>query len=481
VYLDRSTEEKVPPTPSDSTSPVEPQPLEPAPLPFNEASVVPIEEVPSKPPPEIEQPTLSDEPPAEAPASPEEAPAEPPPTPKDTESNKKSEERNDDYKKNPSKSKSETKPKDKTNGKQKSKIPQRKTLFWLVTPIAILLFIGIFLSFSVPGVASLFGTVFYGITILIFFLFILLGIFVVFGFREQAGQLLQIFFEGGVKYIDVAQFFSDFWDEIIRMLQEFVLWVSPFLAVVLAFIFYYVVMYVFRYVATLGDVTVFTIVMTVVLASFTAGLSLSNFGQGEEDSYSFRSQFSFRFGRVFVDSIEIAVAIIFLTIDLRNPFFLPESLHGTVQAEGFGIDLMMRGVEPDGFAVTLRIAGIAVLIEIIRKTYRLAASMVLRYKELKKQVEEQGEAIETADEMFELLRKSSRIAFKDNLDDMTKFLGFTTVLVGVFFFFPRLKLVSLLFFNLTNLVWDIIVPSRAIKPVKSEDLFSRLIAKTFKL
>ena len=71
--------------------------------------------------------------------------------------------------------------------------------------------------------------------------------------------------------------------------------------------------------------------------------------------------------------------------------------------------------------------------------------------------------------------------FKDNLDDLTKFVGYTTAIILVFLFFPRLKLVSLLVFNLTNLAWDIAFPKRAVKPIRSEDLLSRLIAKTFKM
>jgi hypothetical protein len=445
----------------DAYSPTDPRPL----------PVTPTEIPPGPPPPPEEAP----EPPKEGNGSTDSA-AHPE---GDKEEAEEMTEEKDEEEKDPGK----PAPPKKTSKKKKEKntLPQRKTAFWLFTPIILMVIFIVYLSFAVPGVMSFIGSAFYALTFGTFFLFIMLGVFVVFGFREQAKTLLQIVFEGGVKYIDIAQFFSDLWDEVIRLVQDFVLFISPAIAIMLSMIFYYVVMYVFRYMATLGDVTVFTVIMTIVLASITAGLSLGDFGQGEEDSYSFRSQFAFRFGRVFVDSIEIVVAIIFLTIDLPKPFFLPESLHGEVRAEALGIDLMERGIAPDGFATTLRIAGLGVLIEIIRKIYRIGASMVIRYKQLKKQVEEQDGSIETADDMFELLRRASRIAFKDNLDDLTKFLGFTTVLVAVFFFFPRLKLLSLLVFNASNLVWDIIFPKRTVKPPRSEDLFSRLIAKAFKL
>jgi len=357
---------------------------------------------------------------------------------------------------------------------------QFKTALWLFVPIIVGI-LGLFLlSTLYPQVVSvLLGAIvtLLGVIVVTFFV---LGIFVIIGLREQARTLLSLIFEGGVKYIDFAQTISEIWEAALKIIKEFVLLVSPVLAGFLAILFYYLVMYVFRAVGSNSDLTLFTIILTIVLASITALLGQTRIGE-PDDSGSFRSQFSLRFGRILIDGIEIATLLIFLTIDARHPFFLPKALHGEIRAEAFGMNFMQRGIVSDGIAATIRIAGAAVIVEIIRKIYRLVASVSQRYKLLKKEAKENGTPATSQQDIFELIRQAARSGFKDNLDDFTKFLGFTTILIFAFFFFPRLKLLSLLVFNISNLGWDLIFPQRVVKVSRSDDLLSRTLVHVFKL
>jgi hypothetical protein len=354
------------------------------------------------------------------------------------------------------------------------------TTLWLFLPLLFAVLGGFILSAIYPDVISLISRAVVAIIIVIFVVFIVLGVLVVIGLREQARSLLSLLFEGGVRYINFAQTLSEIWETIIKIAQEFILLISPFLAVFLAAIFYYIVMFSFRAVGANTDITIFTIIMTIVLGTVTMGLGQIKISD-TEDPKSFKTQFSLRFSRVFIDSIEIVVLLVFLTIDAERLFFLPPSLQTPLKAELFGIDFMARGISGAGFNATLRIAGAAVFVEVIRKVYRLVMSIYIRYKEMRIAVETDGREFSSQGEAFDTLRKAARIAFKDNLDDFMKFLGFTTILVVAFFFFPRLKLLSLLFFNITNLAWDLIIPSRATRKARSEDLLSRTIAKVFKL
>ena len=357
---------------------------------------------------------------------------------------------------------------------------KHKTALWLFIPILLALLTGFILSTIYPEIISLMTRALVTIVIVIFIVFITLGILVVVGLRDQARSLLSLIFEGGVRYIDFAQTLSEIWETVIRIVQEFILLISPFLAVFLAAIFYYIVMFSFRAVGAHNDVTIFTIVMTIFLASITAGLGQIKIADSDSPA-SFKSQLSIRFSRVFIDSVEIAVLIIFLTIDANRLFFLPESLQKPIEAQAFGIDFMKRGITGDGFSTTFRIAGAAVFVEVIRKIYRVIFSTYSTFKKLRKEIEAEGRQFSSQKEAFQTLKRAAQLAFKDNIDDFMKFLGFTTILVVAFFLFPRLKLLSLLVFNLTNLAWDIIIPARATKKGRSEDLLSRTIAKVLRL
>lgn len=357
---------------------------------------------------------------------------------------------------------------------------KHRTTLWLFVPILLATLAGFILSALYPEMVALISRALTTIIIVVFIIFIVIGVLIVIGLKDQARGLLSLIFEGGFRYINFAQSLSEIWETVVRIVQEFILLISPFFAIFLAIIFYYIAMFSFRAVGAHNDVTLFAIIMTILLSSITAGLGQIKIAEAEEAT-SFKSQLSIKFSRVFIDSIEIAVLVIFLTIDAKKLFFLPVSLQTPLQANMFGIDFMKRGITGAGFSTTFRIAGAAVFVEVVRKTYRIAVSVFTTYRSLHKANEENGRPTSSQKEAFDILRKALSIAFKKNVDDLMKFLGFTTILIIGFFLFPRLKLLSLLFFNLTSLAWDLIIPSRATRKARSEDLLSRSIAKVLKL
>ncbi len=357
--------------------------------------------------------------------------------------------------------------------------PRHKTTLWLFLPILLVILMGFILSAMYPTIIALITRALLALVFVVIAIFIILGVLVVIGLRDQAKGLLSLLFEGGLQYINLAQSLSEIWSTIVRIVQEFILLIAPFLAIFLAILFYYIVMFLFRAVGAETDITLFTIILTIVLASITAILGQISFdGTGKS---TFQSQLSRRFSRVFVDSIEVVVLVIFLTIDIENFIILPQSFHVPLEASAFGIDFMQRGFTGEGLGLTVQIAGAAIFVEIVRKAYRMIYSTYKSFKEQRMEMEAQGKHFKNQREAFDLLRSAAHSAYRTNLDDLLKFLGFTTILVFAFFFFPRLKLLSLLFFNLTMLGWDIAVPSRITKKARNEDLLSRLIAKVLKL
>lgn len=357
---------------------------------------------------------------------------------------------------------------------------QTQTVFWLTVPLCVAA-LGLFvLSIIYPDIVGMVIRAGTTIVFLIFALFIVLGIFIIFGLRKEAQTLLSLLFEGGVKYIDIAEHVSTLWERCVVLIKEMILAISPLLAVFLAILFYYLIMFSFRAIGVRSDITLFTIILTVILASITALLGQVSVN-GTSNDTSFNAEFRKRFGRYFIDGVEIAVLVIFLTIDVEKLFFLPASLHGSIEAHAFGVDFMQRGFQSDAFPYTVKIAGVAVCIEIIRKIYRIITSGRFHYQRLKTEVEIRGIPIRTIQQTFEIIRHAARRAFKDSIDDMTKFLGFTTILVVAFFFFPVLKMLSLMCFNLANLSWDIIFSNRLTNNSSSEDLFSRILVKVLRL
>lgn len=366
-----------------------------------------------------------------------------------------------------------------TNDKPKKPRSSKPIAIWLALPlivtVLILGIIGLIYPSTFTAILNFLGV----LVLIIFVAFILLGIFVLLGLRKQVKDIFSLIFEGSVRYIDFAHALSTLWDAFIKLLKEVIIAVSPVFAIAIAIAIYYGIMYLFHTVALQYDIALLTIGITILMACTNAILGI--YRTKTIDEKSFAGRFSKAFTRTFIDAVEVVTMVLFLTIDLKNPFFLPAKLRSEMHAELFGFDLMKRGITADGLRTTLLIAGGAILIEIIRKIYRIVMTGIFQYRALRNAIHEGKSELDPRTNSFIILREATRVAFKDNLDDLTKFVGFTTILTIAFFFFPRLKLVSLLFFNLTSLTWDLLYPKRIMVKAKYDDLVSRVIAKVFRL
>ncbi len=78
------------------------------------------------------------------------------------------------------------------------------------------------------------------------------------------------------------------------------------------------------------------------------------------------------------------------------------------------------------------------------------------------------------------IKTAIRNSFGDTKDDIVKFITFTTALISVFLFFPRLKLFAMVVASITALLLDFVVPGRLIMK-QGNDLISRILNKAFRL
>lgn len=303
-----------------------------------------------------------------------------------------------------------------------------------------------------------------------FLFFTLLGVLVLVGLRAEVGRLLRGLFEGTLRIIDVVDIFRRVVERLTSLLKSLLNFLSPTIALGLATVAYYYLMLLYKTVGRNHDVTVLTVVLTVLLVSV---LSLfGGFSGGQSESMGFWKAWFKNMHIYLFNSLEIMVFIFFLTVDWETPFFLSSDLWGPVSARVGNFDLMERGVNiRSGAFFTLWLAGLAVVLEVLRRFLRILAGAVSRYRKV---------FYVSGGRLFRF-KRALVTSFNDNLDSIVKFLGFTTVVTLAFFLFPRLKLLSLVLFSLTSLVWDILLPRRMAASVSGEDFFSSLVVKTFGL
>jgi len=174
------------------------------------------------------------------------------------------------------------------------------------------------------------------------------------------------------------------------------------------------------------------------------------------DTGTWFSAFNKKFQSVFADAMEVAVFVLFLTMDSTALFFLPSSLNIPLRAELFGFDLMVRGWDfSHGVQFTLTIVMITVVNQYIGST---------------------NEKLSTGDQIKHAIRQS----FEANKDDVVKFITYFTILIFVFLAFPKLKLLSMATASAVGLLLDFMYRDR-MSVKRGEDLISRIITKVFKV
>lgn len=304
-----------------------------------------------------------------------------------------------------------------------------------------------------------------------FLLFIFLGFLILIGLRREVVLLLRGLFEGTLQVFEAIEILKQAWKKLVNFFQRFLNFIAPTIAIGISVALYYYLMKLYKIIGKTGDVTRLTIILTVGTISVISLLSAA--GGGKKREKTFLSSWLENLRRYFVNSFEVMTLTFFLTIDWETPYFLPQELWGPIRAKLGPYDLMVRGISINSrISFTLWLAGLSVLIETIRRLLRIIAAAIQHYRSV---------SMLGRESRVRRFRTALRASFEQNLDSVIKFIGFTTVVVLAFFLFPRLKLISLVFYSITSLFWDVLIPKRLASTEPSRDLLSTVVVNVFNL
>jgi hypothetical protein len=337
-----------------------------------------------------------------------------------------------------------------------------KVLRWFVTVIGILVVISILSPTALNIILNVLRVVCIGVV----GIFFVLGILVIIGLRKEAGRVLDVLLEGSLTLIDFIEFLKVVYLRFVEMLKEFLIYITPILSYITAAVIYVLLLVVYKTVGRSYDVTLFTIIITVLLVSTVALLNKNKVDEDVVTSYSKRVAIIFK--KYFIDAFEVVLLVFFLTIDSTNLFFLPDNLNVKIISKFGDYDLMIRGFTKDHLSWTVNLVTVAIVSEIIRYAMRITALAKKYYASI------------LEPRRIIRIKIAVRMAFGHAREDIVRFITFTTVLFSVFLIFPRLKLLSLTITSLTNLMFDLIMPSRLVLS-RSKDLLNRVIDKVFRL
>ena len=355
-----------------------------------------------------------------------------------------------------------------------NKDQSNSAFFRFLSSIVGILAFFIILNILAPTFVSVLLNFLWILLLIIVVIFFALGALVIFGMRKEVGHILDVLLEGSLSILDLIDLIKRIWSQFIDTLREFLVFSAPVYAYMVGTIIYILLLILYKTVGKTTDVTVLTIIITVVLVAFVGILNKP--GETSVDMFNWRSRFRKSFKSAFADASEVIIFVFFLTMDSTKLFFLPADLNVELHAKILDYDLMTRSfVYSDHFQLTISIIIAAITVEIIRNVLKLVAVSRKYYVENLQSLEFRNKATKV-----ELVKRSIRQGFADSKDDVVKFITFTTVLFGVFMFFPRLKLITLVLASFTSLVLDLIILSRLTSP-RGNDLITRILSKVFKI
>ena len=336
--------------------------------------------------------------------------------------------------------------------------------------IVILILLGIFKPSLFFAIINIFWFVIFITALTI----VTLGTLTFLGRKEEAKRIINMFLEGSMTVIDIVEFLGDLWRTFVQLTKDAILIAIPYFGVVLAGLVYYLIILAFKVTGKYTDVTIPTIVLSVVV-TFAAGAMVAPRKTETFSRLSIRLREALvKFKRTFVDSFEVVIFLLFLTIDSTNLFFLPEGLNQEVRATVGDYDLMVRGfVLSDHTGTTFRIIAVVVSLELLRRLVKVGATFRKYYRNLDLLASlEEISTMRTSKKVKLALRKTAAVVS----DDFLMFAAFTVFITLVFLLFPRLKLVALISASVAALILDLVFPAR-LTFEGSNDLLSRIFQK----
>lgn len=305
---------------------------------------------------------------------------------------------------------------------------------------------------------------------------IVLGTLTFVGRKDEAKSIINMFLQGSMTAIDLINFLSLLWKTFVQTAKEASLFILPYFGILAAIVVYIVIIYIFKFVGKYFDATVPTILLT-IFVTFVAGLLTLKKHNKQPSKLSVEvTEALKKLKRTFIDSFEVVIFLLFLTIDSTNLFFLPAELNRPVTAQMGSYDLMVPSfVVTDHFGTTLKIIAIVIMLELVRRLLRVTAIFrkyyILGGSSLKSQdpVEQQGVNPN-------VVKQALRQTVSEVSDDFLMFATFTLFTILVFIVFPRLKLVTLITASASALLLDLIFRSR-LTAQNTDDLLSRIFKK----
>ncbi len=304
-----------------------------------------------------------------------------------------------------------------------------------------------------------------------FILFVILGFLVIIGFGKEVKSFLTTTFHGIMQLFLIAKVLRNIYRWIIKILQRLMFFLSPFISAAIVLYVYYLLMYLYKFVGLSRDVTGLTVALTILL---TVAIRLFPRMSSDSAEKTFWALWFEKTARILFDFFELMVFVFFITLDWVKVPFLPSNLWVLIAAHISEYDLMIRGVNFHySFFFTIWLAGFAFFAEFIRQAFKIIHRSRYYYVTLK--------VSQPFKSRLDLFEEAVSESFYYSLADLVTFFGYTTVVTVTFFLFPRLKLLSLIFFSLTSLAMDIIKPVYVPVGTPPQDLLTRVIIRTLNL
>lgn len=303
-------------------------------------------------------------------------------------------------------------------------------------------------------------------------LFVLVGVLTFIGRKDEASRIIDLFVEGSITFIDIAKFFKDLWSTFKQILVETAAILIPKMSYGVAVVIYLAIISFYKLIGIYVDVTIPTIILTFVITALAAIITLPRFQASMELEKGKLGNAFDEFKNKLIDSFEVVIFILFLTIDATYLFFLPKNLNVPIHAEIGNYDLMIRSIaSSDHLLLTINLIIIGVALELIRKIFKLTVIGTKYYKN-PNLISENYEPMGSAD----LLKRTIRKTMAESKEEFLSFAAFTVFITFVFLFFPRLKLLALIAASFTGLVFDILFTERFTTQGR-DDLLARLFRR----
>lgn len=305
-----------------------------------------------------------------------------------------------------------------------------------------------------------------------FIIFVVLGFLVLIGFGKEVKTVLTSVFHGAMQLFLIAKILRNIYRAIVKFLQRLMFFLSPFISAAIAIGAYMFLMYLYKYVGLTNNIAGLTIFLTIILT-----IIIKSFPKGSKGNISERTFWDLWFektSRILFDFFEIMVFVFFITLDWVQVPFLPQKLWIHLVAYMAEYDLMIRGLNFHfDFFFTLWLAGFAFFAEFIRQAFKIIHRARYYYITLR--------STHPFKSRLDLFEQSVSESFYYSLADLVTFFGYTTVVMITFFLFPRLKLLSLIFFSLASLAMDIFKPSHTPVGEEPQDFLTRVVIKSLNL